>query len=124
IDRAFQKRVGYSNMLRRGTHEQCHFGLRIDFHLSETGRGYYSVRIRHDSENEYTVEREKCVIQRPEPSHYLVEGGVLVNPRQAAVPRLGPSYFFLPYMSPYPEFAPVQSFISQFSSYNVSPKHY
>jgi predicted ATPase len=62
LDKAFQSRSGFSNVLRRGVAEKARLGFRIEFLTSKQVIGYYSVRLARGNVADYVLEREKCRI--------------------------------------------------------------
>ena len=121
VENAFEKRSGFSRVLRRQSagHEQV--GIRIEFVTDEDTRGFYSIRLAY-VDRKCVVQRERCYIgDRPGFNEFDVVRGV-ARAGSHPVPGVGPSHLLLPFMAGYPYFSPVLSLLNHSRFYNFSPR--
>ena len=59
LDRALRERGGFGEVCRRAAVPVEHFGIRLDFRLTEA-RGWYAFTIGGRADGSYVVRREEC----------------------------------------------------------------
>ncbi len=110
IEKAFQQREGFSNVLRRGARSGGHLGLRLEFVTAEGINGLYSARFRQGVTEDYVVEREKCFVGEGFDSGYL------------SVPETRLDLLTMAQNPKSPEFAAPWRFLTGCRFYNLVPK--
>jgi predicted ATPase len=91
-ERAFQRREGFSNVLRRSAPSANHLGLRVEFITSAGAAGLYSVRFAPGESTDYIVEREKCEAGGV---GFDSRAGRLGAPRMAQNPKYSAAFWLL-----------------------------
>jgi predicted ATPase len=120
LEHALRDRGGVNEVRRRSSGHPTHFGIRLDFCLSERRRGHYAFEIAAQAHGGYEVRQEECSVVGPHPATFRVRNGQLL----VAQPR-GPSAakdrLYLVSASGLPEFREVHDALSRMGFYNLNP---
>jgi predicted ATPase len=121
VDDAFYQRSGFPRVLRLNGSEVAHLGIRVEFEGAGGTRGWYSIRFKAHAERGYTIDREKCLIERPHFAQYEARNHVLCESDYPA-PQLEPGHLYLPYMAMHPGFSLAFQALSRWHFYNFDAK--
>lgn len=115
VEKAFQHREGFSNVLRRGARFGGHLGLRIEFVADGADTGLYSVRFAQDVVEDYFVEREKWIVRGK--GHDSQRTSTPIGASIESRTRL-----HFPGMAQHPEFTAPWRLLSECRFYNFVPE--
>jgi predicted ATPase len=114
VDKVFDRRGGFGNVIRRADPASTHVGFRIDFITADGTTGHYSVRLRKHEKEGYINEKEHCVVGVGSDNSYLLIEGVA----SACSPRDRRSLHLPIIMAKDPKFRGVFDLIDGFRFYN------
>jgi predicted ATPase len=126
LDHAIRDRGGIAEVRRRSSGHPNHFGIRLDFALSNTCRGFYAFTIGSELRGSYSVQREDCtIIDSGDVSRngsYSVQDGEVVRSTLAPAPAAARDRLYLVNVSGVPAFRPVYDALSSMGFYNLNPE--
>jgi len=120
LDHALRERGGINEVRRRSGGHPTHFGIRLDFALSEQQAGSYAFEIAAQPHGAYEVRREQLVIRGGARAEFEVERGV-VKYATAKGPAAASDRLYLVSVSGLPEFRPAYDALSSMGFYNLNP---
>ena len=124
LDHALQDRGGIGSVRRKSTGHPTHFGVRLEFTLSNGRNGFFAYRIGAKKGGGFEVQTEKCRIYSSEAlgrdDFYSLDRGHVSSSLSNAPSNSG-DRFYLVNVSGFPEFREVFDRLSQFRFYNLNP---
>jgi predicted ATPase len=123
LEYALRDRGGIAEVRRRSRGHPRHFAIRLDFDLPSGAGGYYAFSIGSKERFGFSVEREECVVDGPEPLRrewFRVERGEASGSPQT-LPRASADRLFLVSASNLEEFRGVHDALSRMGFYNLNP---
>ncbi len=125
LDHALRDRGGFGEVRRRSSGHPTHFGIRLEFRLSEHVTGHYAFRIGAKQRGAYSVQQEECRITDgtgvSPPAFYLVENGQVKRASVSPSPAAAPDRLYLVTVSGLPEFRRLYDALSGMGFYNLNP---
>jgi predicted ATPase len=124
LDHALRERGGIAEVRRRSSGHPTHFGIRLEFTLSNGHSGHYAFRIGALPKGGFEVQQEECWVYGPALSNewfYQVEKGSVVKSQPQIVPAAAPDRLYLVAASGLPEFRPLYDALSHMGFYNLNP---
>ena len=127
LDHAIRDRGGIKEVRRRSGGHPNHFGIRLDFMLSDGSTGHYAFRIGSTSllKREYEIQQEECVLQNAElltpETYFYVQNGNVIRTSLEVAPAAAIDRLFLVNASGLKEFRPVYEAFSQMGFYSFNP---
>lgn len=124
IDHALRDRGGINEVRRRSGGHPTHFGIRVDFNLSQW-RGQYAFTVGARQQRGYEVQREECfVVPRGGDGFHLykVERGRVVKSTLSPPPAAAADRLYLVTVSGVDAFRPVYDALSATGFYNLNPE--
>jgi predicted ATPase len=125
LDHAMRDRGGINEVRRRSKGHPTHFGIRLEFRLTEEQTGHYAFRIGARSGGGYEVQNEECVVHFTEPqtpsATFVVRSGRVIESSVDAPAPAQPDRLYLVTASGRPEFRPVFDSLSRMGFYNLNP---
>ena len=123
LDRALRERGGFGEVCRRAAVPVEHFGIRLDFWLTEAS-GWYAFTIDGQADGSYAVRREECRI-RPkgsdEEAFFQVESGHCIGTSLESPPVTDDEVLYLTRASSVPEFRAVYRALCDMKFYHIDP---
>lgn len=122
LDNALNDRGGLSEVRRRSSGHPTHFGVRLEFRLTEGRSGHYAFNIGALSGGGYEVQQEECALGEPGhgPSFSVVRGAVQ-RCSEANFPAVTPDRLALVAASGLSAFRPVFDALTAMGFYNLNP---
>ena len=123
LDRALRERGGFGEVCRRAAVSVEHFGIRLDFWLTEA-RGWYAFTIGGRADGSYVVRREECRIRskgRDEEAFFQMENGHCIGTSLASPPVTDDAVLYLTRASSAAEFRAVYRALCDMSFYHIDP---
>jgi predicted ATPase len=122
LDHAIRDRGGINEVRLRSGGHPTHFGVRLEFSLHSSQRGYYAFRIGALKGGGFVVQKEECSIVGPDtpPVQYTVKQGKVTASSQVA-PAASSDRLYLVNASGLPEFRPLYEALSSMGFYNLNP---
>jgi len=124
LDHALRERGGIAEVRRRSSGHPTHFGLRLDYTLSDECSGYYAFRVGARPKGGFEVQQEVCRVYGPtlpDEWFYLVESGRVTESNPQIVPAAAPDRLYLVAASGLPGFRPLYDALSHMGFYNLNP---
>jgi len=124
LDRALRERGGFGEVCRRATVPADHFGIRLDFCLTEA-RGWYAFTIGGRADGSYVVRREECRVsaQGNEPEAFFqVESGRCVATSLTYPPVTDSALLYLVRAASDSKFRPVFQALCDMGFYHIDPR--
>jgi predicted ATPase len=125
LDHALRDRGGVKEVRRRSSGHPTHFGIRLDFQLSDGAYGHYSFDVASKTQGAYSVQHEECVIRHGISGavlgRYSVEEGKVTTSNLPAPPAAIRDRLYLVNVSGVHEFRPVYDALSTMGFYNLNP---
>ncbi len=122
LSESMRKRGGIAFIPHEKNETADSFGFRLEFRLTDTANGHYSIRFRTAQKHSYSVEREECVIadEISGVSRFLVQAGTVLECTGlvAEKPVVSDNRLFLGIASSIPVFQPVHNLLSRMMVYN------
>jgi predicted ATPase len=126
LDHAFRERGGINEVRRRSSGHPTHFGIRLEFRLSNNSEGYYAFRIGSKIKSGFEVQKEECQIYGPgitDKEWFIVsDAGKKVAGSQRVLPAASSDRLYLVAASGLPRFRPLFDALSQMGFYNFNPE--
>lgn len=121
LDHAIRDRGGINEVRLRSGGHPTHFGVRLEFSLHSSQRGYYAFRIGALKGGGFVVQKEECSIVGPDtpPVQYTVRDGTVTASQVA--PAASSDRLYLVNASGLPEFRPLYEALSSMGFYNLNP---
>ena len=124
LDRALRERGGFGEVCRRATVPVDHFGIRLDFWLTEA-RGWYAFTIGGRADGSYVVRREECRVSSEgseAEAFFQVENGRCVATSLTYPPVTDSALLYLVRAASDPEFRPVFQALCDMGFYHIDPR--
>lgn len=129
LDQALRDRGSINEVRRRSSGHPNHFGVRLEFQLSEFVNGHYAFEIAARSGGAFSVKSEECVVNylsrtQPETHAYRIEDGIVdKHTTTLATPPAGVNdRLYLVNVSGLPDFRPVYEALSRMGFYSLNPE--
>jgi predicted ATPase len=125
LDHALRDRGGIKEVRRRSGGHPTHFGIRLEFRLSDGTEGLYAFRIGARPQGGYEVQTEECKLWQPDQLSselfYTVREGQVVAASIKVTPAATNDRLYLVNASGLPEFRPLYEALSHMGFYNLNP---
>ena len=122
LDHALRDRGGISEVRRRSGGHPNHFGVRIDLRPDESSVSY-SFTVGAKPRGGYEVQREQCLVRRPDGRHfYSVEQGRVTDTTINPPPVASDDRLYLVNVSGVEAFRPVYDALISMGFYNLNPE--
>jgi predicted ATPase len=124
IEHALRDRGGINEVRRCSSGHPTHFGIRLDWRLSDETRGTYAFRIGSQPGGGFEVQQEKCRVLGPgglETGSYMVERGALKETSLRVAPPPSADRLYLVAAAGLPSFRPLYDALSHMGFYNLNP---
>ncbi len=123
LDHALRDRGGISEVRRRSSGHPTHFGIRIEFQLSNKKTGWYSFRVGSKKKGGFEVQEEECHINEVlgEENFYRVESGIVKKASSEVMPPASDDRLYLVAAAGLPAFRPLYDALSSMGFYNLNP---
>lgn len=125
LDHAIRDRGGINEVRLRSGGHPTHFGVRLEFSLHSSQRGYYAFRIGALKGGGFVVQKEECSIVGPDtlspPVQYSVREGKVTSVSSPVAPAASSDRLYLVNASGLPEFRPLYEAFSSMGFYNLNP---
>jgi len=121
---ALRERGGIGEVRRRSSGHPTHFGVRLEFVLSDGSSGHYSFRIGALPKAGFEVQREECRVYGAGLSDewfYEVENGAVKESCPKIVTSVASDRLYLVAVSGQSEFRPLYDALSHMGFYNLNP---
>lgn len=122
IEHALMERGGIQEVRRRSSGHPTHFGIRLDWQLTDNLKGVYAFQVAARPERGFEIQREECRIQAHglEQHYYKVENGKVASSFPVSPPA-SPDRLYLVAAAGIPAFRPVYDALSRMGFYNLNP---
>lgn len=122
LDNAINERGGLTEVRRRSSGHPTHFGIRLDFQLSNGQQGHYAFNVGA-LKGGYEVQKEECSLGGAGSGPYfLVEAGRLRKSSEDVFPAMTQDRLALTGASGLVAFRPVYDALTAMGFYNLNPK--
>ena len=124
LDRALRERGGFGEVCHRAAGAVEHFGIRLEFRLTE-GRGWYAFTIGGRADGSYVVRREECRVSSDGSeveAFFQVENGRCVATSLTYPPVTDSGLLYLVRAASAPEFRPVYRALCDMGFYHIDPR--
>ena len=124
VDQALRTRGGIAEVCHRGVAQRNHFGIRLDFRLTDA-LGWYAFDIRARDDGGYVVRREECLVRSNgdgAEQFFRIENGRCAATSLAYPPLADSGSLFLVRASSVPEFRPVFGALANMVFYQINPR--
>ncbi len=125
VAQAVRNRGGINAVRRRSRGHPTNFGFRLRISLDNGTLADYSFEIKAESQAQFTVKRERCVVQRffePEVRYEVRNGEFIQAPDDVFKGiRIEPDSLALQFFQPLPHFRPLSSFLTNMGFYALVP---
>lgn len=126
LDHTLRDRGGISEVRRRSGGHPTHFGIRLEFRLSDGRTGHYAFTIGAKTKGAYLVQEEECLVSGGDSgsgaAYFKVSRGKVERSTLASPPAAAPDRLFLVHASGFPEFRPLYDSLSHMGFYNINPE--
>jgi predicted ATPase len=125
LDHALRDRGGINEVRRRSSGHPTHFGIRLEFVLPDSTRGFYAFRVGAKPKGGFEVQREEYRIFAPKAlqpdSYYVVSSGQVEDCYPKQLPPAAADRLFLVAASSLPTFRPLYDLLTHMGFYNLNP---
>ena len=124
LDRALRERGGFGEVCHRAAGAVEHFGIRLEFRLTEA-RGWYAFTIGGRADGSYVVRREECRVSSEGSeveAFFQVENGRCVATSLTYPPVTDSGLLYLVRAASAPEFRPVHQALCDMGFYHIDPR--
>ena len=122
LDHALRDRGGISEVRRRSGGHPNHFGIRIDLRPDQSSVSY-SFTVGAKPRGGYEVQREQCLVRRPDGRHfYSVDQGRVIDTTVNPPPVASDDRLYLVSVSGVEAFRPVYDALISMGFYNLNPE--
>ena len=126
LDHALRDRSGINEVRRRSSGHPTHFGIRVEFRMSDNSYGFYAFRVGSQKQGGFEVQREECRIYEntaldQHPVYYAVESGEVTESSLPTPPAAKSDRLYLVNLSGFEEFRPLYDSLSRMGFYNLNP---
>jgi len=122
LDHALRDRGGIGEVRRRSGGHPNHFGIRIDLRPDQSAVSY-SFTVGAKPRGGYEVQREQCLVRRPDGRHfYSVEQGSVTSTTLNPPPVASDDRLYLVSVSGVEAFRPVYDALISMGFYNLNPE--
>lgn len=117
LDHALRERGGIQEVRRRSSGHPTHFGVRVDFSLSQGSTGSFAFEVSAKPRGEFAVKQEECRVGK---AFYSVREGAVTSSAPVAPPASA-DRLYLVNAAGLPEFRPVFDALARMGFYNINP---
>jgi len=124
LEHALRERGGINEVRRRSSGHPTHFGIRLEFVLSEEIMGSFSFRVGALPKGQFEVQQEECHVLDSilgSEHFYSVEHGDLKDSSEKVMPPAASDRLYLVAAAGLPVFRPVYDALSRMGFYNLNP---
>jgi predicted ATPase len=124
LEHALRERGGINEVRRRSSGHPTHFGIRLEWQLSEGTQGVYAFRVGAQKRGGFEIQQEECRIfpgNFLESHFYKVENGTLKQTSFEVGPPVSNDRLYLVAASGLTEFRPLYDALSHMGFYNLNP---
>ena len=126
LDHALRDRSGINEVRRRSAGHPTHFGIRLEFRLSDETYGFYAFRVGSQKEGGFEVQQEECRIYENKaldenPVYYAIDCGTVIESSIPTPPAAKSDRLYLVNLSGFVEFRPLYDSLSRMGFYNLNP---
>ena len=124
VDQALRERGGIAEVCHRGVAHRSHFGIRLDFRLSDA-LGWYAFDIGSGGDGGYVVRREECHVRTNGDGaqrFFRIESGRCAATSLTYPPLADGGSLYLVRVSSVPEFRPVFDALANMAFYQIAPR--
>jgi predicted ATPase len=118
LDHALRERGGIQEVRRRSSGHPTHFGVRLEFTLSDDLHGSFAFEIAARPHGEFSIKHEECRVGGAE---YEVKEGQVIGTTAPVAPPASPDRLYLVSAAGLPEFRPVFDALTHMGFYNLNP---
>lgn len=123
LDNAIAERGGLDAVRRRSSGHPNHFGIRLEFRLTDGRHGHFAFNVGAMKNRGYEVQTEECVIAGiGKGPFYQIDRGKLRASSESAFPAVTADRLALVAASGLAAFRPVFDALASMSFYNLNPK--
>ena len=123
LDNALNERGGLGEVRRRSSGHPTHFGIRLEFVLSDGKHGHYAFNIGALPSRGYEVQTEECVIEGiGKGPFFRVERGKFQGGSETTYPAITSDRLALVSLSGMPAYRAVFDALTAMGFYNLNPK--
>ncbi len=126
LDRALRERGGFGEVCHRAAGAVEHFGIRLEFRLTEA-RGWYAFAVGGRADGSYVVRREECRVSsegNEVEAFFQVENGRCVATSLTYPPVTDNGLLYLVRAASAPEFRPVYRALCDMGFYHIDPRRF
>ncbi|MFH0879239.1 MAG: AAA family ATPase [Lentisphaerota bacterium] len=124
LEHALRDRGGINEVRRRSSGHPTHFGIRLEWKLSNKTEGLYAFRIGAQKKGGFEVQQEECRVFGQgdlQESSYKVENGVVIKSSSEISPPAASDRLYLVAAAGLPQFRPLYDALSHMGFYNLNP---
>jgi predicted ATPase len=124
LEHALRERGGIGEVRRRSSGHPTHFGIRLEFALSEGIAGWFSFRVGALPKGQFEVQQEECHVlgsRLGSENFYSVEHGDLKDSSEKVMPPAASDRLYLVAAAGLPSFRPLYDALSRMGFYNLNP---
>lgn len=124
LDHALRERGGINEVRRRSSGHPTHFGIRLEFQLSDSTSGSYSFRVGARPKGGFEVQHEECCIfpnGLAERYFFEVFSGKVQKSSANVMPPASSDRLYLVSAAGLPEFRSLYDALSHMGFYNLNP---
>jgi predicted ATPase len=124
LEHALRERGGINEVRRRSSGHPTHFGIRLEFVLSEGMAGWFSFRVGALPKGQFEVQQEECHVLGSilgSENFYSVERGDLKDSSEKVMPPVLSDRLYLVAAAGLPAFRPVYDALSRMGFYKLNP---
>ncbi len=118
LDHALRERGGIQEVRRRSSGHPTHFGIRLDFTISDELRGNFAFEVAARPHGEFAIKHEECHVGS---AFYVVKEGQVTRTSAQVAPPASPDRLYLVSAAGLPEFRPVFDALTHMGFYNLNP---
>jgi predicted ATPase len=123
LDNALNKRGGLSEIRRRSNGHPTHFGIRLEFFLTDGTQGHYAFEVGTRQGLGHEVQAEECAIGGiGKGPFFRIERGSLIKTSEPTFPAVTSDRLALVSLSGLTAFRPVFDALTAMGFYNLNPK--
>ena len=124
LDHSLRERGGINEVRRRSSGHPTHFGIRLEFRLPDTTKGYYSFQVGAKSKGGFEIQQEVVHIfanDGMEKAFYEVQAGKVIGANITTMPPALDDRLYLVYAGGLEPFRPLYDALSHMGFYNLNP---
>lgn len=124
LEYALRERGGINEVRRRSSGHPTHFGIRLEWQLSNGMKGIYAFRVGSRPRGGFDIQQEECRIFAKDDlseSYFKVESGALKSSNFEVAPPASSDRLYLVAAAGLPPFRPLYDALSHMGFYNFNP---